>query len=103
MDSGGRCSGSTTRCSKNSLLQKVPQAPGYCDEELVVEEDERLDDFHMAAVSWLLLKEWDNSMWSEKARNSLLARLIILPWWLDEQGLDTTSLLFLLRRELSSS
>ena len=59
-----------------------------------MEEDERLDDFHMAAVSWLLLKEWDNSMWSEKARNSLLARLIILPWWLDEQGLDTTSLLF---------
>ena len=64
-----------------------PQAPGYCDEELVVEDNDRLDDFHMAAISWLLLKEWDNPMWSEAARNSLLARLTVLPWWLDDQGM----------------
>ena len=72
-----------------SLLQKKPspQAPGYCDEELVVEDNDRLDDFHMAAISWLLLKEWDNPMWSEAARNSLLARLTVLPWWLDDQGM----------------
>ena len=52
----------------------------------MVEDGDRLDDFHMAAISWLLLKEWDNPMWSEAARNSLLARLTILPWWLDDQG-----------------
>ena len=71
---------------KSSPNIKVIQAPGYCDEELVVEDGDRLDDFHMAAISWLLLKEWDNPMWSEAARNSLLARLTILPWWLDDQG-----------------
>ena len=52
----------------------------------MVEDGDRLDDFHMAAISWLLLKEWNNPMWSEAARNSLLARLSILPWWLDDQG-----------------
>ena len=53
----------------------------------MVEDNDRLDDFHMAAISWLLLKEWDNPLWSEAARNSLLARLTVLPWWLDDQGM----------------
>ena len=52
-----------------------------------MEDNDRLDDFHMAAISWLLLKEWDNPLWSEAARNSLLARLTVLPWWLDDQGI----------------
>ena len=56
----------------------------------MVDDGDRLDDFHMAAISWLLLKEWDNPMWSEAARNSLLARLTILPWWLDDQGWSRT-------------
>ena len=83
----GSAQASPSGSSRYHLKKPPPQAPGYCDEELVVEDSDRLDDFHMAAISWLLLKEWDNPLWSEAARNSLLARLTVLPWWLDDQGI----------------
>jgi hypothetical protein len=57
----------------------------YCEAALL-EAVPGLDDFQMAGVAWLVNKEWDNPRLSEAVRNSLLARLTSLPWWLDEQG-----------------
>merc|ERR1719500_1906367 len=55
----------------------------YCEDGLMsVMED--FDDFNMAGISWIVSREWDNPLLSERVKNSILSRLVSTNWWLDE-------------------
>ena len=52
----------------------------------------KVDDFHMAGVAWILMREWANPGLTNEVQNTLLSRLTSIPWWLDETGMLTNML-----------
>ena len=76
----------TTSCGWwQDILRLHFRHQNYCEDGLLSEAME-VDDFGMAGVAWITVMEWDNPLLTDRVRNTLLARLTTMPWWLDEQG-----------------